>query len=393
MITHFVVRSAKDFIKLNTLSDRKKFAKHALVNHEEHFDAAVTWLLRSIDVCGGNASSKAYRVLTGWMPPYPETSGYIIPTLLAIARERANGGQLLHRAERIARWLIDIQLPNGGFRGREVGSLDEPDVFDTGMILLGFNAMLEGPGAPPIRAAAQRAAEFLVASMDETGGFVRNVSHNIVHTYNVRSAWALASFGLLTDQSNFLEAGLANARWTLDQQNAASFYENNAFKRGGNANTHGLAYVMQGLLQIYELTGDDVCLKSVVRAAEPAIKLYRTHGWLAAELGSDWQYLSRHICLTGYAQLAIIFLRLFQLTGDDEYRLTADSLIADLAETQDLQDPRTPYYGAIAGSFPIYGRYAPLQYPNWATKFFLDALIARGRIAAGDRAPLFLHSG
>jgi hypothetical protein len=26
---------------------------------------------------------------------------------------------------------------------------------------------------------------------------------------------------------------------------------------------------------------------------------------------------------------------------------------------------------------PIYGSYAPLQYPNWATKFFIDALLAK----------------
>ena len=28
-----------------------------------------------------------------------------------------------------------------------------------------------------------------------------------------------------------------------------------------------------------------------------------------------------------------------------------------------------------AGSFPVWGRYAPLQYPNWATKFLADALM------------------
>jgi hypothetical protein len=29
----------------------------------------------------------------------------------------------------------------------------------------------------------------------------------------------------------------------------------------------------------------------------------------------------------------------------------------------------------VAGSFPIWGRYAPLSYPNWAAKFFVDALL------------------
>jgi hypothetical protein len=54
-----------------------------------------------------------------------------------------------------------------------------------------------------------------------------------------------------------------------------------------------------------------------------------------------------------------------------------------------------PHYGGIKGSQPIYGRYAPLQYPNWATKFFIDALIAKERAlnAPTDRFPLQLSAG
>jgi hypothetical protein len=43
----------------------------------------------------------------------------------------------------------------------------------------------------------------------------------------------------------------------------------------------------------------------------------------------------------------------------------AEQLVVAVARTQDLRTPSAPYFGAIAGSFPIYGRYAPLQYPSW----------------------------
>ena len=36
-------------------------------------------------------------------------------------------------------------------------------------------------------------------------------------------------------------------------------------------------------------------------------------------------------------------------------------------------DANLAIHGAVAGSFPIYGRYCRFQYPNWATKFTLDA--------------------
>jgi hypothetical protein len=31
--------------------------------------------------------------------------------------------------------------------------------------------------------------------------------------------------------------------------------------------------------------------------------------------------------------------------------------------------------GALPGSYPIWGKYEPFAFPNWATKFFADALM------------------
>ncbi len=392
MFVHFIARSARDFVK--SRNPRKEARGSECMTDEARLEAATHWLMRSIDVCGGRASSKGYRFAKGWMPPYPETSGYIIPTLLVIGYETGLN-EYRDRAEAIGGWLASIQLQGGGFRAREVGVLDEPDVFDTGMILLGFNALIHEAGGHPVRKAAERAADFLVAAMNEEGCFVRHLSHGIVHAYNVRAAWGLVAYGILANEIRFLEAGLANARWTRAQQNASGYYENNAFKRGGNANTHGIAYVMQGLLQIHELTRDKDCFDSVVVAANALRAIYRERGWIAAELGPHWEYLSRHICLTGYAQLAIVFFRLFQMTGDESYRQTAAGLLSDAAHTQDLRSRSAPQYGAIAGSFPIYGRYAPLQYPNWATKFFVDALIAKRHVERGRQEgyPLQRYGG
>ena len=37
---------------------------------------------------------------------------------------------------------------------------------------------------------------------------------------------------------------------------------------------------------------------------------------------------------------------------------------------------REPTRGGIKGSHPIWGGYDPFRYPNWAAKFFVDALLA-----------------
>ena len=44
-------------------------------------------------------------------------------------------------------------------------------------------------------------------------------------------------------------------------------------------------------------------------------------------------------------------------------------------EHQDVAAPNPALRGAVKGSQPIWGRYAPLSYPNWATKFFIDAML------------------
>jgi hypothetical protein len=372
-ILHFATTSV-----VQTLRGRGPLiaAKPEATDHDRHLMAGAEWLGMSIDICGGVASSKGYRFPWGWVPPYPETTGYIIPTLLNLSD--ATGDRKWHlMAEKMGRWLTTVQAADGGFAGYELGSSQKSDVFDTGMILLGFNALQHTSPDARIAEAAAAAAAFLRHSLDDQGAFVRNVSHNMLHTYNVRSAWALVAYGMMTKDSLATEAGLANVDFTLRQQVDNGFFLNNGFKPGGNANTHGIAYVMRGLLQVHLLTQRTDILNAVTRAMDALVSLFEMKGWLAAEIGPDWTFRSRHICLTGCVQLAILGYRLAHLTGRQQYVTLAERLIAQVGSTQSTAAKGKAHYGAIAGSYPIYGAYAPLQYPNWATKFMVDALLVR----------------
>ena len=297
LLTHFILQSARDL----TCAQMPLFAgQRRLAEDDIHLDAAITWLNRSIDACGGVASSKGYRFLKGWMPPYPETSGYIIPTLLALAEDK-DDPTFRDRANAIGDWLSSIQMDNGGFLGRELGKLDQPVVFNTGMILLGLNALIRDAGEDRFLEPARRACDFLISCMDDQGCFVRSLSNDMLHTYNVRAAWGLVAFGKTTRTNEFVDAGLANAQWSLMQQQDNGFFLNNAFKPGGHVNSHGLAYVLRGLLEIYALTGNQALLDAVLLTANKMVSLYGSRRKIAANLGPDWKYLSDHICLTGYA--------------------------------------------------------------------------------------------
>ena len=57
---------------------------------EERLDAAINWLLRAQKATGDDGVSLGYfplSVQNGWRPSYPETTGYIITSLLKYAQE------------------------------------------------------------------------------------------------------------------------------------------------------------------------------------------------------------------------------------------------------------------------------------------------------------------
>src|SRR5215813_9686267 len=288
MIVHFAIQSTLDF--LHTIVPIRKTSNHV---HEDevHLEAAIDWLLRSIEAERGRASSKAYRVAKGWMPPYRETSGYIIPTLLNVA-ERRNRPELYEIADRIGSWLAEVQSVDGGFIERELDQGPDPFVFNTGMILHGFNALIHYRGREDLLPSARRAGDFLIRCIDESGCFVRYLSNGILQTYNVRAAWALLALSRLTGDQRYEAAAFANADWALAQQTERGFFRNNRFKPRGNANTHGLAYVLRGLLEIYRMSGEERFLAAVRRTAERIVSLSGAKRRVVAELGENWEYLS-----------------------------------------------------------------------------------------------------
>jgi hypothetical protein len=374
-LAHFAGRGARESLEtapfVGPLVPRRPIGED-----EHHLAAAAAWLRRSVDVTGGSGSAHSWAFAKGWRPAYPETTGYILKTFLRLA-----GWQdaAVHEAiaRRLADWLLTVQLPSGGIPGLTLGRGVGPVVFNTGMVLLGWNAAYARWADPAYLDAGSRAGTFLVSCMDETGSFVRHTSDELVHAYNVRAAWALMELGMLADRPEFVSAAERNVRWTLAQENERAFFRHNAFRRGGSALTHGIGYVLSGLIECYLLTGRDDYLAPVRRSADRLVALYGRRGRLVAELDESWRELSGHICLVGYCQLAIVLMQLFSVEDDPRYLNLALQLIDDVKRSQQLGDGDGNHVGAIPGSYPIHGRYARLQYPNWATKFYIDALLMK----------------
>jgi hypothetical protein len=87
------------------------------------------------------------------------------------------------------------------------------------------------------------------------------------------------------------------------------------------------------------------------------------------------------VCLTGSAQIAIVAYRLCELRDKREYGAAADSLVNFLTAVQRVTTGIKGIDGALAGSYPLTGDYMTNGYPNWATKYLLDALMLQARNA------------
>ena len=124
---------------LNAVLNNKK---NSIFSDEKYLKASIDWLLTALSDKGGFLAS--YSLIKGWEKPYPETTGYIIPTLLNfINSSDYRKNEVVNAIRKSGEWLISIQNEDGSFN--EVSGI-EPIVFDSGQILFGLIAMYEYSG-------------------------------------------------------------------------------------------------------------------------------------------------------------------------------------------------------------------------------------------------------
>jgi Squalene-hopene cyclase C-terminal domain len=355
--------------------------RHAVVGTPaQHLAAAEAWLRRAHDRQEHGADdgvSYGYSIRGGWRPSYRETSGYILTTFFDIARERGDA-EYRQRAIRVAEWLLGVQNPDGSIANPRYGQ--EGIVFDTGQVLFGLVRAYEETHRPEFKTAATRAADWLVGVADEQGLWTRCEHLNTAHVYNTRSAWALLRMNQVDYSAERERVARANLDWAVSEQQPSGFFDNCAFVKGAAPFTHTIAYATRGLLESGLLLGDERYVESARRCAQAAMRHLRPDGFLPGQISVAGEEAARYCCVTGNAQFAISWYKLHEL--GDEHAL-ADAATRALDYVMSVQDIRTAdadIRGAIRGSFPIWGRYAPLSYPNWPAKFFIDAMRLRQRL-------------
>jgi hypothetical protein len=360
------------------IRDMAGAARQPEQDHRTHLRGAVDWLCRAQDVrnnqpdAGGVAAGWSFE--DGWLPSYPETTGYIIETFIAAA-EQLGRPELVSRAQKMLDWELSLQSSDGAFPGHfgEAGS--HPVIFNQGQIMHGLVAGYTSLNRQDCLEAGVRAGRWLVAQQEEDGCYRKYEHHGVPHVYNTRAIWALAAMGVIANEARFLEAARRNLDWALSQQTSSGWFATNAFIPGRHPFTHTIAYAIRGFIEVGVLLGEARYLQAAEKAARGLMAKQRNDGWLAGTYGDDWTPTAHYACVTGVAQMALCWLRLAQISGDKSYRDAAGRAIAYVKRTQQLEEDDPVVRGGIPGSAPIWGAYSRFEFPNWSAKFFADALI------------------
>lgn len=332
----------------------------------------LTWLQGSIAVHGGRGSA-AWRSWwfrphrRGWELPYPETTGYLIETLLDY-QPYFPDMSLTREARTCADWLCDIQLPSGAWMSGLAHSQKE-SIFNTAQILFGMVRSYQTFGDAHYLASLRKGALWL-ASVTEADGAWHAGAYIPGHSpaYYSRAIWGLALANTLLTDPVIEDAVARLLDYYSGYAQPDGTFRDWGFRPNEAAFTHTIAYTIRGFWEAHRLTAHARSAEVAMRAVQHIAQITFEQGKIAGSYRDNWLADHRFMCVTGHFQLALTLSRIFEDTGETRLFHAARRIFSEALPHQ-RQD------GGIPGSAPSRGAYMPLKQPNWAAKFFLDAYL------------------
>ena len=356
------------------------------VDHQKHLEEAIAWLKRAHDSTDDGGVGYGYYLRgkpfsdfgLGWRGSYIETSGYILETFYDIA-QAFQDQDAASRAEIVGRWLLSVQNDDGSFANKNMGSSDGI-IFDTGQVLFGLVRCYKETGDEVFKDAAERAVIWLVDRVSDDGAWRRNTHLGATHSYNSRVAWAILEYCKLCPNGDYSAAAKKNLNWVLSQQLNNGFFDNSAFKTGKSPFTHTIAYTIRGLYEGGVLLSDDDIILAAYKSACSMLDYVGPKGFIPGQISLSGKASNEYSCLTGNCQMMIIWYKMAKRFNDTVMQQTSDLALDYVLTVHDITTKNNNVRGAVKGSHPIWGDYTPLAYPNWATKFLIEALMTKAQM-------------
>jgi len=379
-----------------------------MIKVDEYLRRALYWLWKSFEVTGYRGSSHSYSYWinsgNGWQRAYPETTGYILSTLSALYRSDIcnDKSHLKTLIQSQSDWLQEIQSTVGWIpEGKAPQRHYRPSVFNTSQVVIGWCKLSPPAQDENLRFSIRRAVQWLWECRDSDGAWRKHVWKGNEHyapAYFTRTLWAVAlSIPLLSDHHlrNRIQSALPKsvdfyAQYVLPN----GMYRNMGFRPGEMAFTHTLAYVLRGWVELAALGWAPQALDWVARSLDVLWKDYQNKGQLAGRYDERGRGDYSFRCIVGELQLAVVAYRMAEIARAQKLaeigRTWFEHTVKSLHHKGFLHGRREHLSAmkwhntiiparkvirlrGVPGSLPLWGKYQPLRYPNWAVKFFIDA--------------------
>lgn len=353
--------------------------------NEKHIKAGLNWLKFAQDQSKDGGVAAWYSLVTGWMPSYIETTGYIISTFLECS-EYFKDSDLKKRAIKMGDFLIRMQNSDGSFHRQvpKVCNDPSPIIFDTGQDIIGLTDLYKRTKISKYLDSAIKAADFLCSNQEKDGSWVKYEYGGLARTYETRTTWALLKVFEITRNKKYKNYGVRNLNWSAKNQNTNGWFKSNDLPHPNPDDplTHTISYAIEGFLWSGILLGERKYINIAKKTADEILKYFNKINFLPGTFEKNWKSEDHYTCLTGNAQIALVWLELYKITKKKQYLEVAKKLNTFLKKTQNLSTYDRNIRGGIKGSFPIYGDlvgfkgYCRMAYLNWSVKFFIDSLLA-----------------
>lgn len=362
------------------MSEIKSWLKEPLIK-------SAVWLSFAQDCASSGGVPAAYRMGLGWAAPYPETTGYIIPTFLHLSKILEQN-IFERRAIRMGEWLLSIQGDDGSFPGGVVkrhNTQSSPSIFNSGQILFGLLALSEQFASEnKWLDAALRCANWICRQQETDGSWKKYAYKNTLHVYKVRVAWAIALLAKHCGDAKLTHCAKKNLIFSLSRYQDNGWFKDCSFSQETFPVLHTFAYTLQGLYELSLLLEHTEGLSKSVKSAKKLCEIQNKNGALPGIITPNFSQKISFVCLTGMAQMAIVWSRMYQRDhSKSEFIAAARESLKYLVSVQ-KNSRKKKLDGAFSGSIPIWGSYMRFRYPNWAAKFFIDAVIAYSGLMHGD---------
>ena len=361
----------------------------------DHLDEAMRWICRAQDATGDGGVARSFAIVyhpyfrrKGWIPSYPETTGYIIPTMFDYAKLTARA-EYFDRAVRMTDWECDVQMANGAVQGGTIDAAPTPAIFNTGQVLFGWVRAYQETGNERYLAAAVRAGDYLVGAQDPDGAWRKSLSNYASstmpsYTYNTRTSWGLLILAEASGDVQYRHAAIRNVDHALGEQTSSGWFRNNCLYNSRQPLLHTIAYSIRGILEVGIGLRDSKYIVAARKAADALLARQRDDGSLEGHFDEHWNPAMGYCCLTGIAQMGTVWGRLYQDTGEPQYLRALVRANRYLKTVQWLGTGNPGLDGGISGSFPLHGSYGRFEVLNWAVKFFADSLMFEAAALQAD---------